>query len=238
MPRVEWEDSPRARPSSGHWGSLARAAPELVQPAMADVLAAGAHHRGLAEILEAGAPPGAHGDGVEGEDARAGHRGGRGRARHSDVAGNVDLFRLVLCRHGRKSPWPSAHPSVSGRIRFDPVPRACAWPRGTRARYPVPVWTEYVPTAEHAEYMYFPRACAFSEVAWSPGRGNGKSSKAGWWPIWPASRPRGQLPASGRANAGPGPDLGNAARRLSVAPACCLVTTRRSISGPSARPPF
>ena len=30
------------------------------------------------------------------------------------------------------------------------------------------LWTEYVPTAEHAEYLYFPRVCAFSEVAWSP----------------------------------------------------------------------
>ena len=30
------------------------------------------------------------------------------------------------------------------------------------------LWTEYVPTSEHAEYLYFPRVCAFSEVAWSP----------------------------------------------------------------------
>jgi hexosaminidase len=30
------------------------------------------------------------------------------------------------------------------------------------------LWTEYVPNERHAEYMYFPRACAFAEVAWSP----------------------------------------------------------------------
>jgi hexosaminidase len=30
------------------------------------------------------------------------------------------------------------------------------------------LWTEYVPTPEHAEYMTWPRACALAEVAWSP----------------------------------------------------------------------
>ena len=29
------------------------------------------------------------------------------------------------------------------------------------------VWTEYIPTAEHAEYMALPRMCALAEVAWS-----------------------------------------------------------------------
>jgi hexosaminidase len=30
------------------------------------------------------------------------------------------------------------------------------------------VWTEYIPTSEHAEYMVYPRAVAMSEVLWSP----------------------------------------------------------------------
>lgn len=30
------------------------------------------------------------------------------------------------------------------------------------------VWTEYIATPEHAEYMTFPRACALAEVAWTP----------------------------------------------------------------------
>ncbi len=29
------------------------------------------------------------------------------------------------------------------------------------------LWTEYVATPEHAEYMYFPRVCAFAETVWS-----------------------------------------------------------------------
>ncbi len=30
------------------------------------------------------------------------------------------------------------------------------------------VWTEYIPTPEQVEYMAFPRACALSEVLWTP----------------------------------------------------------------------
>lgn len=33
------------------------------------------------------------------------------------------------------------------------------------------LWTEFIPTPEHMEYMAFPRLCAFSEVAWSPKEG-------------------------------------------------------------------
>ena len=29
------------------------------------------------------------------------------------------------------------------------------------------VWTEFIPTPEHAEYMAFPRACALAEVVWT-----------------------------------------------------------------------
>ena len=30
------------------------------------------------------------------------------------------------------------------------------------------LWTEYIPNMHHAEYMIYPRACALSEVAWTP----------------------------------------------------------------------
>lgn len=33
------------------------------------------------------------------------------------------------------------------------------------------LWTEYIPTPEQAEYMYYPRAFALAEVAWSPVEG-------------------------------------------------------------------
>ncbi len=30
------------------------------------------------------------------------------------------------------------------------------------------LWTEYMPTSEHVEYMAYPRACALAEVVWTP----------------------------------------------------------------------
>ncbi|MCX7886264.1 MAG: beta-N-acetylhexosaminidase, partial [Verrucomicrobiae bacterium] len=33
------------------------------------------------------------------------------------------------------------------------------------------LWTEYIPTPQHAEYMAFPRQCALAEVVWSPAAG-------------------------------------------------------------------
>jgi hexosaminidase len=32
------------------------------------------------------------------------------------------------------------------------------------------MWTEYVPTSSHAEYMLFPRLCALAEVLWTPAK--------------------------------------------------------------------
>ncbi|MFI1395777.1 beta-N-acetylhexosaminidase [Streptomyces sp. NPDC020681] len=45
-------------------------------------------------------------------------------------------------------------------------PAAAAQVLGTQAQ----LWTEYVPTAEHAEYLAFPRLCALADTAWSGGR--------------------------------------------------------------------
>jgi hexosaminidase len=33
------------------------------------------------------------------------------------------------------------------------------------------LWTEYILSSEHAEYMVYPRACALAEVVWSPKEG-------------------------------------------------------------------
>ena len=52
---------------------------------------------------------------------------------------------------------------------YDPVPSSLS---PEEARYIEGVqgnlWTEYVPTASHAEYMIFPRATALAEVGWTP----------------------------------------------------------------------
>jgi len=52
---------------------------------------------------------------------------------------------------------------------FEPVPEDL---NSEEAKYIIGVqanlWTEYIPTPEHADYMTFPRLCALAEVAWSP----------------------------------------------------------------------
>jgi hexosaminidase len=59
---------------------------------------------------------------------------------------------------------------------FEPLPDD--WPQATRDRLigtQFQVWTEYIPDGRALEYMIFPRACAFAEVAWS-GRGSALST--------------------------------------------------------------
>ncbi|MNM81840.1 Beta-N-acetylhexosaminidase [compost metagenome] len=51
---------------------------------------------------------------------------------------------------------------------YDPIPAAI---QGDKAKHilgaQANIWTEYVPTIEHVEYMVFPRALALSEVNWT-----------------------------------------------------------------------
>ena len=59
--------------------------------------------------------------------------------------------------------------SVADIYTFDPVPRGLSESArkniiGAQAQ----LWTEYIPDTDKAEYMYFPRLCAFAEVVWSP----------------------------------------------------------------------
>ena len=52
---------------------------------------------------------------------------------------------------------------------LDPVPRGLS--EGARENIigaQAQLWTEYIPDTGKAEYMYFPRLCAFAEVVWSP----------------------------------------------------------------------
>ncbi|HBW80606.1 MAG TPA: beta-N-acetylhexosaminidase, partial [Sphingobacterium sp.] len=51
---------------------------------------------------------------------------------------------------------------------YDPIPAAI---QGDKAKHilgaQANIWTEYVPTTEHLEYMVFPRALALAEVNWT-----------------------------------------------------------------------
>jgi hexosaminidase len=53
---------------------------------------------------------------------------------------------------------------------FDPVPKAIADTGKQKHVLGVQfqLWSEYIRSSDHMEYMAFPRACALAEVAWSP----------------------------------------------------------------------
>ncbi|MCU1571490.1 MAG: Beta-N-acetylhexosaminidase [Naasia sp.] len=64
--------------------------------------------------------------------------------------------------------FPDSPLTLARVFAFEPMPAAL---RGVRARgsvvgAQVHLWTEYVPTVEHAQYMTFPRLCAFAEAVW------------------------------------------------------------------------
>jgi hexosaminidase len=171
-PVTEWEASPQARQLGV---SLGLPGPQGLQSwfskQMADALAAKDRTMvGWTEILEGGAPPGAVVMVWRGEDAsrvaieaaEAGH----------DVVMSPETWTYFDWSYTEGPAEPLAIRgaiSVPDVYRFEPVPEGLAPDLegrilGTQCQ----LWTEYVPTTEHAEYLYFPRACAFSEVAWSP----------------------------------------------------------------------
>ncbi len=55
---------------------------------------------------------------------------------------------------------------------YDPVPSGLTPEEAERIKgVQANLWTEYVPTAAHLEYMLYPRLLALSEIAWSPTEG-------------------------------------------------------------------
>ncbi|HEY8590016.1 MAG TPA: beta-N-acetylhexosaminidase [Naasia sp.] len=87
---------------------------------------------------------------------------------------------------GEPITFPDSPVTLEQVHAFEPVPaelrgfswlRSWSWLRSRRGRVvgaQANLWTEYVPTAAHAEYMTFPRLCAFAEAVWrqpAPRRG-------------------------------------------------------------------
>ncbi len=70
---------------------------------------------------------------------------------------------------------PGELPSIGGFLpletvyQFEPVPEDLTAEEGKRVLgAQAQLWTEYLPTPGHVEYMAFPRLTALSEVTWSP----------------------------------------------------------------------
>jgi len=124
---------------------------------------------GWDEVLDAGAPPGAtimvwranRALSAAAQAAGAGH----------DVVMAPEPWTYFDWAYSDDPREPLAiRPAISVEhvYGFDPLPdglsdQVARHILGTQCQ----LWTEYVPTAQHAEYMYFPRACALAEVAWS-----------------------------------------------------------------------
>ena len=123
---------------------------------------------GWDEILEGGLAPGAtvmswRGEKGAIEAARHGHDVVMTPASHT-------YFDYYQSRERNKEP-----PAIGGFLPLDrvysyePVPADLKGDETKRVLgSQFQVWTEYIPDAKQAEYMAFPRACALSEVLWSP----------------------------------------------------------------------
>jgi hexosaminidase len=165
-PTSEWEASEKAQ-------ALMRAeglASEQLQAWFTDRIAQHLSGRGRIlvgwdEILDAGAPPGAlvmSWRGEEGgvEAAKAGH----------DVVMAPQQWLYLDWAYTDDPREPLAirpATSVERVWSYDPVPDSI--PEAQRHHVlgaQCQLWTEYVPNPEHAEYLYFPRVCAFSELVW------------------------------------------------------------------------
>ncbi len=159
-PTTEWEESPRARQL---WESLGLAGAGQLQSwfsqRMADVLAGqGKVMVGWDEILEGGAPPGAVVTVWRGAEARR-SAVEAAKTGHDVVMApeNRTYFDLSYADDPREPLAIRPATSVADVYCFEPVPQGM--PPDLENRIigaQCQLWTEYVPTPEHAEYMYFP----------------------------------------------------------------------------------
>jgi hexosaminidase len=116
---------------------------------------------GWDEILEGGLPPGATVMSWRGEAggiaaARMGHDVVMAPDTHTYFDHYQALEREPLAIGGLTD--------LAKVYSYEPVPPGLdARVLGSQFQ----LWTEYMPTPAHVEYMPFPRACAFAEVVWS-----------------------------------------------------------------------
>ncbi len=122
---------------------------------------------GWDEIIEGGMTPGAV------VMSWRGIKGGIEAARHGHDVVMTPTSHTYFDYYQSKD--PSEPLAIGGLITLDrvysyePVPAELTAEEarhvlGTQGQ----LWSEYIPTPEHMEYMAFPRMCALAEVAWTP----------------------------------------------------------------------
>ncbi|HTV12448.1 MAG TPA: beta-N-acetylhexosaminidase [Acidimicrobiales bacterium] len=173
-PTKEWEASAEARRRAQELGLTGpRHLQAWFSAQMAETVAAtGKSLIAWEEVLGGGAPPGAVITVWQAEHAlRAAVQAAENKHRVIMAPEPWTYFDWAYADDPRE---PLAiRPAISTEkvYSFEPVPQGLrqdleSYILGAQCQ----LWTEYVSTPQHAEYMYFPRACALAEVTWT-GRG-------------------------------------------------------------------
>jgi len=122
---------------------------------------------GWDEILEGGLAPGA---------TVMSWRGEKGGIDAANMGHDVIMTPGETCYFDKYQQDPTLEPEAIGGFLplqkvydYEPIPAELPadkhrFVKGAQAN----VWSEYIPTMEHFEYMVFPRIIALSEVTWSP----------------------------------------------------------------------
>jgi hexosaminidase len=168
VPKQQWRESPRVQQRMRELGisSEEELQSYFVRRMDAFLFARGRHLIGWDEILEGGLAPGAAVMSWRGEaggiaSVQAGH----------EVVMAPNTCTYLDYYQGQPEREPLA---IGGFIplekvyAYEPIPTEIPPDKahlilGAQAQ----LWTEYMPTPEHVEYMAFPRLCALSEVVWS-----------------------------------------------------------------------
>jgi hexosaminidase len=171
----EWAESPEAQQRMAELGlhSENELQSWFIAQMSKVITAAGRRLIGWDEIHEGGLAPGAavmfwHGGGKEGLDlaveiARSGHDVVMAPAQHT-------YFDYYQAEPSGEEPLAIGGMLPAGKVyAFDPMPPALAG-EGVGASHILggqgQLWTEYIPSFAHLQYMAFPRACALAETLW------------------------------------------------------------------------
>ena len=169
-PKSEWGESPSVQFRMAERGISSENELQswFVRQMLEHLATRGRRLIGWDEILEGGLPDGASVMSWRGEEggrkaAEAGH----------DVV--MAPYQWVYFDHHQAEPIREEPIGFEGTITtehvyaYEPVPSA--FPEGCAGRIlgaQGQLWSEYIPTVEHLDYMAFPRACALAEVLWLP----------------------------------------------------------------------
>ena len=168
-PKKQWEQSPKAQARIKELGLKDEHELQsyFIKRMDAFLTSKGRRLIGWDEILEGGLAPGA---------AVMSWRGEKGGIIAAKAGHDVVMAPTNYTYFDYYQADPKTEPLAIGGFltlekvySYDPIPKSLTQQQanhvlGAQAQ----VWTEYISTPKKAEYMAFPRACALSEVVWTP----------------------------------------------------------------------